>query len=113
MPDGTLLGRCPEVDGEQFVDTNCLFLTAAAFAVVARWYLLPPGQELAGDRHVWQTIKAMQLPRAHTGLPTVAYRTLHRFHYDYFGVEPPAEVKAFVWDAVQQRLVARPAGEAP
>src|SRR5207244_1055632 len=25
--DGQMLGLCPEVDGETFVDTNCLFLT--------------------------------------------------------------------------------------
>ena len=65
-PEGTLLGRCPEVDGERFVDTNCLFLTSAAFAVVAAWYLVPRGHVLAADREVWRTIKNRNLPaRAH------------------------------------------------
>ncbi len=43
-PDGRLLGRCPEVEGEQFVDTNCLFLTSAAFAAVSVWYMAPRSQ---------------------------------------------------------------------
>ncbi len=108
-PDGTILGRCPEVDGEQFVDTNCLFLTFAAFAAVAAWYLVPSGQVLAGDRYVWQTLKNMQLRRAHTGLPTVAYRTNYRVHFDYFGVAAPASAKVLVWDPALRRIVARQA----
>jgi len=112
-PDGTLLGRCPEVDGQHFVDTNCLFLTAPAFAAVAAWYLVPRGQALAGDRYVWQTFKALQLRCAHTSLPTVAYRTMYRFHFDYFGVVPPQGAKVLVWDPALQRMVARPSGTAP
>jgi glycosyltransferase involved in cell wall biosynthesis len=106
-PEGTLLGRCPEVDGEQFVDTNCLFLLSAAFAVVATWYLVPRGHVLAADREVWQTIKNRNLRRAHTGLPTVAYRTNYRVHFDYFGVTAPAGAKVLVWDAERQGIVAR------
>jgi glycosyltransferase involved in cell wall biosynthesis len=108
-PDGTLLGPCPEVDGEKFVDTNCLFLAPAAFAAVAAWYLVPRGQVLVGDRVVWRTIKNMNLRRAHTGLPTVAYRTNYRFHFDYFGVAAPAGAKLLVWDQALQRMVASPA----
>jgi glycosyltransferase involved in cell wall biosynthesis len=108
-PDGTLLGRCPEVDGERFVDTNCLFLTSAAFAAVAAWYLAPRGQALAADRIVWQTIKNMQVRRADTGLPTVAYRTNYRVHYDYFGVAAPSGAKLLVWDPALEQIVARTA----
>jgi hypothetical protein len=39
--DGQLLGPCYEVDGDTFVDTNCLFLTRQAFRLVAVWYLMP------------------------------------------------------------------------
>jgi glycosyltransferase involved in cell wall biosynthesis len=106
-PDGRLLGRCPEVEGEQFVDTNCLFLTSAAFAAVSVWYMLPRSQVLAADRVVWQTIKGMQLQRAHTGMPTVAYRTNYRVHFDYFGVAAPAGAKVIVWDPALKQLVAR------
>jgi glycosyltransferase involved in cell wall biosynthesis len=106
-PDGTLLGPCPEVDGERFVDTNCLFLTAAAFRVVAAWYLVPRGHALAADRCVWQAVKDLKLRRAHTHLPTVAYRTTWRVHFDHFGVAAPEGAKVLVWDAQQQRYVTR------
>jgi glycosyltransferase involved in cell wall biosynthesis len=105
--NGTLLGRCPEVDGERFVDTNCLFLTSAAYSAIATWYLVPRGRALAADREVWQTIKKLDLRRAHTSLPTVAYRTNYRVHFDYFGVAPPAGAKVLVWDPVRQELVER------
>jgi glycosyltransferase involved in cell wall biosynthesis len=108
-PDGTLLGRCPEVDGEQFVDTNCLFLTYAAFAAVAVWYLVQPGRVLVADRVVWQTIKDMHISRAHTALATVGYRTSYRYHFDHFGVVAPPGSKSLVWDPEQKRMVARSA----
>ena len=97
QPDGTFLGRCPEIDGETFVDTNCLFLMSTAFAAVAAWYLVPPTHSLMGDRFVWKTIKDMSLRRAHTGLPTIAYRTTYQFHFDYFGVVAPAGAKQLIW----------------
>lgn len=106
-PHGTLLGRCPEIDGESFVDTNCLFLTSTAFPAIASWYLVPSGQSLMGDRFVWNTIKNMNLRRAHTGLPTVAYRTRYRFHFDYFGAAAPAGAKELVWDPVSRGVAAR------
>jgi glycosyltransferase involved in cell wall biosynthesis len=110
-PGGTLLGRCPEVDGEKFVDTNCMFLTRAAFGAMSAWYLVPRGEELAADRRVWGTIKAMGLSRAHTGLPTVAYRTSYCFHFEYFGVPPPEGAKVLYWDPVENRMVTRVAGK--
>jgi hypothetical protein len=109
QPDGSLMGRDFEVDGERFVDTNCLFLTTGAFAAVSAWYLAPRGQALVGDRIVWQTIKKMHLSCAHTNLPTVAYRTNYRFHFDHFGITAPPEAKRLVWDPALQRVVARPA----
>ena len=107
-PDRTLLGRCPEVDGERFVDTSCMFLTRAAFPAVAAWYLMGPERVFVGDRYVWEVIKNRGVTRAHTGLPTVCYRTLFRIYYDYFGVAPPAEAKETVWDPEQNRVVVRP-----
>ena len=56
------------------------------------------------DRVVWQTIKNMQLQHAHTGLPTVAYRTNYRFHYDHFGVAAPVGAKVIVWDLAAKAI---------
>ena len=91
--DGSLLGRCPEVDGEQFVDTNCLFLTQQAFGLVAAWYLMPREQVRIGDRVVWNAIRDAKLSCAHTEQPTVHYRTMYAVHYHHFGKTPPPGAK--------------------
>jgi tetratricopeptide (TPR) repeat protein len=87
--DSRLLGRCPEVDGEHFVDTNCLLLTRQAFGIVAAWYLMPRSQVEMGDRVVWKAIKDAKLTRLHHGQPTVNYRTRYLTHYRHFQKEPP------------------------
>src|SRR5579884_851283 len=92
-PDGQLLGKCPEVDGENFVDTNCLLLFRPAFTLLPVWFLMPPEYHVMGDRLFWRAIKQSKLTRAYTNKPTVAYRTTHRLHYDFFGVEPPTNAK--------------------
>jgi hypothetical protein len=93
QPDGKVLGKCPEVDGERFVDTNCLMVFRPAFTMLPIWFLMPPEYHIMGDRIFWRAVLESKLLRAHSGKPTVAYRTVHRFHYDFFGVEPPADAK--------------------
>src|SRR5262249_34074543 len=88
--DGSLLGRCHEVDGEQFVDTSCLFLTKSAFNIVDVWYRMPASVAAIGDRIIWKAIKDSKLPCAHHRTPTVNYRTRYRAHYEHFGKTPPA-----------------------
>jgi len=91
--NGVLMGKCPEVDGKKFVDTNCLMFTRKAFLAVALWYMIPPDRKLLGDRFVWDEIIKNNFPRAYTGLPTVAYRTNYRVHYAHFGLPVPIDAK--------------------
>uniref|UniRef100_B8HUG1 Glycosyl transferase family 2 n=1 Tax=Cyanothece sp. (strain PCC 7425 / ATCC 29141) TaxID=395961 RepID=B8HUG1_CYAP4 len=91
--NGSLLGVCPENDGETHVDTSCYFITRPAFGITAIWYLMEQKYGLSCDRIFWENIKEWNLSCAHTGLPTVAYRTAFRSSYQYFGVEPPANAK--------------------
>ncbi len=91
--EGQLLGSCPEVDGVRFVDTNCLFLTRAAFGLVAAWYLMPRSHVEVGDRLVWKAIVDSKLSRSHSPRPTVNYRTRHVVHYEHFGKTPPPSAK--------------------
>lgn len=92
-PDGSLLGDCIEVDGETFIDTNCFYLTRKAYPVLHTWYLMPPRYHAAGDRVLLEAIKRRKLPRAHSGRPTVAYRTTYVHHFQRFGETPPADAK--------------------
>jgi glycosyltransferase involved in cell wall biosynthesis len=100
--DGRLIARCPEVDGERFVDTNCLFLTRPAFGVLAGWYLMPPELKLVGDRVIWAKVRELGLSRAHTGRPTVAYRTAYEPHYRHFGLPVPPGAKRLVFDPARK-----------
>lgn len=95
--NGTRLGRCYETDGESFVDANCLLLFRPALRLTPHWSLLPAQAHTAGDRIFWDIIRRSAITRAHTGLPTVAYRTRYRVHYDHFGVPAPADVKETVF----------------
>ena len=91
--DGTLLGKCFEVDGKHFIDTSCLLLTRAAFMIVQVWYLMASQYHAIDDRVVWAHIKKRNLSVAHSGKTTVAYRTAFANHYCHFGEEPPAGTK--------------------
>jgi glycosyltransferase involved in cell wall biosynthesis len=92
--DGELLGRCPEVDGQSFVDTNCFFLLRQAFGLLAVWYLMPRPQHCVGDRVFWKAVVDSKLPRMHIPDATVCYRTAYATHYRFFGKEPPPEAKS-------------------
>ena len=91
--DGTLLGLCTECDGEDFVDTNCLFLTREAFPVTSAWYSMDRRLDKVGDRVVWFQIKQLGLKTAHSSEPSVGYRTYYRGHYHQFKITPPPEAK--------------------
>jgi len=88
-----LLGHCPEVDGKNFVDANCLFLTEKAFGIVALWYLTPGSGTGFKDHIVWKAIRDARLKRVHVNRATVNFRTPHRVHYLHFGKEPPEQCK--------------------
>ncbi len=91
--DGTLLGLCSESDGEYFVDTNCFFLTRIAFSVIPAWWTMESWMHALDDRVILGQIKEARLTRAFSSLPTVAYRTSFKFHYERFGETPPPGTK--------------------
>jgi glycosyltransferase involved in cell wall biosynthesis len=88
-PLGKKLGVCTDVDGDAFVDTSCMVLFRPAFAMVAHWFLMPPMERMRGDRYVWGQIVQSGLRRAHSGRPTLNYRTTWANHYRRFGFEAP------------------------
>ncbi len=91
--DGTLLGPCNESDGDSFVDTNCYFLTRVAFSIVPTWWMMESWMHAIDDRVILGQIKQAGLTQAHSSLPTVAYRTAFKFHYERFGEAPPPGTK--------------------
>ncbi len=91
--DGTEMYRDKENDGEEFVDTSCLFLTRGAFRIVPLWALMPQQMSSLCDRIFWRAILRTKFTRVHNQTPTVAFRTQYSNHYRFFGEEPPEGTK--------------------
>ncbi len=104
--DGTCLGVDEEVDGERFVDTSCLFLTREAFDVFPVWSSMSAQLHAIDDRVVWAEIIDRALSRAHTGMPSAAYRTAFAFHYERMGFPIPDDAKTGSDVKESMRLVA-------
>lgn len=79
-----------ESNGENMVDTNCMFLTKSALHFMSYW-ITPPGQELWSDRYFWNAIKLSKISIARCTKPTVAYVTKWAWHYKHAGVVPPPD----------------------
>ena len=90
---GCLLGPCKETDGENFVDTSSIFLTRAAFGIIAVWHGIPQRLAAICDRLVWKAIKDANLARAHNPASTVNFRSNYRAHYLSSGRQPPRGAK--------------------
>jgi hypothetical protein len=87
--DGSLMFVDTESDGIKHADTNCLFFTREMFRLLPLWSMMP--RELAPhcDRLIWSAIIGRDVDRGHCSTPTVAYRTMHRVHYERVGETPP------------------------
>ena len=83
-----------ERDGKNHVDTNCMFLTRAAFRVLPGWGMMPPQLGAIGDSIFWQALKARRLATAHHPEPTVAFRTQYQVHYQNVGEPAPPGTKS-------------------
>lgn len=91
--DGSMLGQCPDVDGKEFVDTNCMFFMRPAFGLLNAWAGIPESLRLIGDRVVWRKVIKSELPRVHVPIPSVCYRTMYRRHYAMFQKPIPKGAK--------------------
>jgi glycosyltransferase involved in cell wall biosynthesis len=89
--DGTPMMKCPTVDGQSFIDTNCLVVFRGAFRHLLAWVL--QGQDVAGhgtDQFLWTVMKEAGARMAFVDRPSVAYRTRHQVHYDQAGEAAPS-----------------------
>lgn len=94
--DGTVLGLCPESDGVIFCDTNCLLVTRNLAEEAGLWWLIPDDLHVIDDRVMWDTLIHATDRIATAEHASVYYRTAFEFHYQMFGVKPPAETKTGV-----------------
>ena len=92
-PDGSLMFKMYENDGEKHVDTSAMFLTREAYSTIGIWGFLPKKLAPVSDRIFWQTIVDRGISRAHEPTVTVAFRTQYKAHYEAMGEEPPTGSK--------------------
>ena len=94
-PDGSLLApHDQESDGVNFVDTSCLLYLRQAFGLLPLWGQMPRQFGPICDRIVWAAVQSRKLKTAHSGLPTMAFRTCYCNHYKTSGEMPPPDCKA-------------------
>lgn len=79
-----------ESDGENFCDTNCLFLSKNCLYLLPYW-IVPPEYRLWSDRNFWGALVQANLKRVHCKTPTVNYYTRWAWHYQHAGQTPPEE----------------------
>jgi hypothetical protein len=91
--NGASMGICPESDGENFCDTNCLFITKKLAEEAGLWWLIPQDLHVIDDRVMWDTLIHATDKITNTGISTVFYRTSFEFHYRYFNVAVPPNTK--------------------
>lgn len=101
--EGVLLGACPESNGQDFADTNCLFFARTGFRLVSAWVLIPEALHDIDDRWMWGQIRLNDLRTAHSDKPTVAYRSTWPYHYQLYSRLPPAGIKTWEFSQVLLR----------
>jgi hypothetical protein len=93
--DGSLLApHDPESDGASFADTSCMLYLRPAFGLLPLWGQMPRQFGPICDRIVWAAVQSRKIATAHSGLPTMAFRTCYCNHYKVRGETPPPDCKA-------------------
>jgi hypothetical protein len=89
--DGTLIGRCPIVNANPYIDTNCLLVMRSAFQHLITWTMLGQHAAIVANQAVWQQMQAAHARLGFLDRPSVCYRTRHATHYRMAGENPPPE----------------------
>lgn len=79
-----------ESNGQDFCDTNCMWLTKKCMPFLSEW-IVPAADRLWSDRLFWTALTRSNLVRYHNTLPTVNYCSRWAAHYQTAGIDPPAE----------------------
>ena len=87
--DGSLMAKCPTVNGRPYVDTSCLLVMQSGFQHLIAWILFSQDVAAEMDQHVWRHMQAMNARLGFLDKATVCYRTRHASHYRLIGETPP------------------------
>lgn len=79
-----------ESDGDNFCDTNCLFIGKSTLHLLTYW-VTDPAYQLWSDRAFWAAIKQTNLSVGFCLVPTVNYNSRWAWHYQQAGKIPPPD----------------------
>jgi glycosyltransferase involved in cell wall biosynthesis len=82
-----------ESNGENMVDTNCMFLSNSMSHYMGFW-ITTPQYKMVSDRVFWQTCISNGIKAVRCDKPTVAYASKWAWHYQFAGVHIPDDA---VW----------------
>jgi hypothetical protein len=89
--DGSLLMKCPVVNGRPLIDTSCLVVMKSVFQHLIAWVLSTQEVAAVMDQQVWKHLGTMGARLGFLDRPSVAYRTRHASHYRLAGETPPPD----------------------
>jgi hypothetical protein len=92
--DGSVMGPCPLIDPERFIDTNCMLFAKEAFHLLHHWVLMPDYGHLIGDRIMLHHVRKSGILCQHVVEASVYYRCGKPGLYRQMGEEPPAGISA-------------------
>jgi glycosyltransferase involved in cell wall biosynthesis len=92
--DGSVMGVCPDSNGINFCDTNCLMVTKELFDFASSGWKVPDHLHVIGDRIIWDQLIHATDKISISEYPTVNYRTGFAGHYPMFGRSIPEGVKS-------------------
>ena len=92
--DGSVMGPCPLIDPERFIDTNCMLFAREAFHLLHHWALMPDYGHLIGDRIMLHHVRKSGILCQHVDEASVYYRCGKPGVYRQLGEEPPAGISA-------------------
>jgi glycosyltransferase involved in cell wall biosynthesis len=103
--DGSFMKVCDESNGEEFCDTNCMFIPRSGFDSFPIWAYKDMRYSLVGDRVYWAYIVKQKYSKAHYQIPTVNYTASAASFYIHSDETPPDEAYIDVAvEGVEQRL---------
>lgn len=89
--DGSVLGKCPVVNGRPYIDTSCLLVMKRAFPHLIAWALQTQDNAALMDQAVWKHLLDGGARLGFLDRPSVCYRTRHASHYRLVGQVPPPD----------------------
>lgn len=87
--DGSLMVKCPTVNGKPYIDTSGLLIMRSAFQHMVAWILFSQDAAAVMDQQVWTHMRTTGARLGFLDHASMCYRTRHATHYRLIDETPP------------------------